>query len=142
MSADPAQGARIDLEKLPTGLSIQRMGASWSFGVSGVAEDNPSHHTGYSTSRLRPDAKLPICCTLPKGCPFAGFGVLSQACPSCLITSPMHAVGAFPRVCGCCCSLQPIVEAYTAGLDRPATTFLSDDGKSSRGAEGGGLRCD
>jgi len=112
--------------------------AATSLGRDGLAEDNPSHWPP-NTSRLRPDACLPVCCTLPAGCTLLGFACLSKApclANPCCITSPMHAVGSFSRLCTPCCSLHPLVEQYTAGLDRPATAFLSDDGSYGHVARG------
>lgn len=106
------------------------MGAALSLGRSGIAEENPAHWPP-DTNRYRPDAVLPVCCTLPPACTLLGFACLTKTpccANACCVLRPMHGVGVFSRLCGPCCSLQPLVEKYTAGLDRPATTFLSDDG--------------
>jgi hypothetical protein len=39
----------------------------------------------------------------------------------------LQLLGIWARCCGCCCSIKPLIEEFTKGLERPAQAFLSTE---------------
>lgn len=92
----------------------------------GEVEGNPIHFMP-DPSRVRPDACLPVCCTLPAPCSFVGYLCVKRCCCCCQTqtgNTEKHVIGIFQKLCTPCCSVLPLMKKNVEGLVRPAHHFV------------------
>mmetsp|Transcript_20255 Transcript_20255/g.65140 ORF Transcript_20255/g.65140 Transcript_20255/m.65140 type:complete len:83 (+) Transcript_20255:106-354(+) len=66
------------------------LGASVPGCFSGWAKEDDPAHWPPRTDRTRPDACLPVCCTLPDKCSLLGFQCVKSCCAPCTPLGDMH----------------------------------------------------
>ncbi|KAG8469416.1 hypothetical protein KFE25_005871 [Diacronema lutheri] len=94
------------------------------------AREDDEAHFRMRAEEIRPDACLPVCCTLSPRCSLLGASCARVFAPV-GAGRELAALGVFKYACTPCCSVEPLLTALEApGAHRPCTHVLMPDGGS------------